>query len=533
MKKAKKTLTIFSISLLTGIALTSCNIYSIVHVGERKSSSVSLSKADSKASSSDGANKGSYYLANDSAYLYGDVERSIDLATVPSTGDVHLLAIPVEISGYSFSANFRTDLDHVLNGQGKTDTGYWESLASFYEESSYGNLHLSFDIADTYDCGYTASELVDYDTKNGTPAASEKVLNEAVENIASVKGADYLKQFDNDGDGWLDGIILIYSCPNYLANNNNKIYQIDKNGTFWAYTYWARNDPNTARPTANTYFWCSYDFLYEAVHSPKVDSHTLIHEFGHMMGLDDYYGMYDARGNQVSGYNPAGSSIMEDENICDHDAFSKYALGWLKPYVITGDSTITITPSQDGGEGSAILIPSASYNDTPFGEYLLLELYTPTGLNYLDSHVKYSSRPLGVDVSGIRMWHVDSRLADILIDSKGNVSRYSYFTGDELEDNHYYRVAATNSQKNAGFASNSAFDLLSLVDASGVKDFRNGDYAGRTTLFQSGNEFNPAAYKKYFTNKTAAWNDGTALDFTISFDKVSEESATVTIEFTA
>ena len=326
MNKSKKTLTIFSISLLTGIALTSCNIYSIVHVG----------------------NKGSYYLANDPAYLYGDVERSIGLATVPSTGEVHLLAIPVEIGGYSFSANFRTDLDHVLNGQGKTDTGYWESLASFYEESSYGNLHLSFDIADTYDCGYTASELADYDTKNGTPAASEKVLNEAVENIASVKGADYLKQFDNDGDGWLDGVILIYSCPNYSAST--KIYNIDKNNTFWAYTYWASNDPNTARPTANTYFWCSYDFLYEAVNSPKVDAHTLIHEFGHMMGLDDYYGMYNVKGNQVSGYNPAGGSIMEDENICDHDAFSKYALGWLKPYVVTGDSTITITPSQDGGE---------------------------------------------------------------------------------------------------------------------------------------------------------------------------------------
>jgi hypothetical protein len=77
---------------------------------------------------------------------------------------------------------------------------------------------------------------------------------------------------------------------------------------------------------------------------------------------------------------------MMDMNVTDHDAFSKLSLNWVKPYVVTGDSKIT----HQSGRKQWRLHPHSSQKEAPgmapaFDEYMLLELYTPTGLNQLDS----------------------------------------------------------------------------------------------------------------------------------------------------
>ena len=61
-----------------------------------------------------------------------------------------------------------------------------------------------------------------------------------------------------------------------------------------------------------------------------------------------------------------------------------------------------------------LLSPSPNSSNSPFDEYLLLEYYTPTGLNKFDCDYSYHypyDYPQGPKASGIRVWHVDARLA--------------------------------------------------------------------------------------------------------------------------
>ena len=58
-----------------------------------------------------------------------------------------------------------------------------------------------------------------------------------------------------------------------------------------------------------------------------------------------------------------------------------------------------------------LLTPEWNSYDSAFDEYILLELYTPTGLNKFDTDYQYSGRyPQGLNLCGVRMWHVDARL---------------------------------------------------------------------------------------------------------------------------
>ncbi|MBP5092233.1 MAG: hypothetical protein J6328_06760 [Bacilli bacterium] len=463
---------------------------------------------------------------------YSEINGTTGASNIPSTSSepFHVLVIPVEIVGWEFSKtypNYRQDLINTLNGDGYSDTGYWESVSSFYRKSSYGKLNLQFDIAPIYNCGLSAKGLAKID--NGGAEGPISILNNAVSLYRQRIGREAMRQYDNDGDGWLDGVIMIYSCPDFASSLS--ISAIDPNGElYWAFCYWAAEYYPTASeksdPVANLFFWASASFLYtQSTRSPRSDAHTFIHEFGHMLGLDDYYAVMTGEG--YSSYNPAGGWIMEDHNILDHDIWSKMALGWVNPYVVTGDCTIEINPSAYNGD--CILVPSRNYNGTAFSEFLIMELYTPTDLNYLDSHEKYEKRELGYSTYGVRLWHVDSRIARGTL--RGNEISWAYYDGSTIpNDGHPYKVAASNSSKNVSISAN--YSLLSLIDASGTIDFASGGLGENKCLFQSGDTFKQSnrKYAKYFPNGEL-FNDGSSVGVTISFDLVKADKAVISFSF--
>ena len=476
---------------------------------------------------------GYYRAENVTPFTYRDINYSAGMDNIVSAAaeERHILVIPVEIENYPFASTFRQELYDTLNGEGIKTSNYWESLSSFYYKSSYGKLNLKFDITPTYACGYTAKQLVRINDQGTSGAdASIQVVDEAVEAYRTKFGNASLKKYDSDANGYLDGVIAIYSCHN--SNEDATIGRADPNGeVFWAYCYWTDQEPNVTKPAPSLYFWASYDFLSET-NASKKDAHTLIHEFGHMLGLDDYYA-----GEDVD-VDAAGGSIMMDYNIKDHDIWSKMALGWTTPYVVTGDCTISINPSTVNGD--CILVPAGSFNGTAYDEFLLLELYTPTDLNYLDSVTRYSGRVKGMTTFGVRMWHIDARL--IRTSLYGTSTKWSYWTEKnptELDDENYaYQVAASNCFKDAERA-NVNYSLISLIDAAKKKDFKQtstgSHLADNSCLFETGNTFAPADYSKYFVNskKTGkpTFNNNQSINVNMRFDEVSETKATISFSF--
>ncbi|MFA6781073.1 MAG: hypothetical protein WCR77_02635, partial [Bacilli bacterium] len=247
----------------------------------------------------------------DPNFKYQDLHKVTGYNAIPSPRtDLNILVIPIEFSDYTFSSQTITDINTVFNGT-SAQTNYWESVSSFYEKSSFGNLDLSFTVAPKYNTGYTVSEAAD-PNHYSTQYFSTSLLRESVSNYKSVNGSASTQQFDSDTDGYIDAVWMIYSCPNY--SNSNTIRNISTD--YWAYVTWDYNQsPSTNSPNPNVYAWASYDFIYESG-TTKRDAHTYIHETGHLLGLDDYYNYDDD-----SDYKPTGGIDMMDYNVTDHNVW--------------------------------------------------------------------------------------------------------------------------------------------------------------------------------------------------------------------
>ena len=549
-------------STSTSVGDTSSITNSSVKDSSSEQSSISSSKEtisskeDSSIQESSVSENTGYYIDDssiDDTFNYSAIDLSSGVSSVPSRSSttVNLLCIPIEVSDYPFYGNnkapyandaeLKDDLNRVMNGNGASDTLYWESLSSYYKKSSFNSLNLNVTIADVYKTNKTASQIMNTQVNNSTILTkSDKYVSDAFQDYKTNNPSVDTTIYDNDQNGYIDGIIAIYSAPN--ATNSQTIANIDPEvDLFWAYCFWLNQGVagNVTTPIPSAYFWASYDFLYEGPGCEpggKIDCHTMTHEFGHMMGLDDYYD-YD------QGKAPAGCCVMMDNNIYDHDAFSKLALGWLTPYVVTDTCTITLQPATSSGDCIILPVPG-TYNGTAFGEYLLLELFTPDGLNQLDSTTAYTNREIGYNQAGVRMWHIDARIACIeysYSNQRGWYESNAFYANQTTVKNgmvgnkeYSYQVAASNSKDYCTSlvyedgVTDTGYELIHLIQASKSTTLsRSVTSAKNTDLFKTGNTFNLNSYKAQFPNNTKM-NSGSSLPFNISFDNVSSASATIT-----
>lgn len=456
-------------------------------------------------SSSSFSSSAPLYNAFDSLINVHDLGLSSNTHYLPSKGEDKILVIPIVIQGYESQATsaLHDSITKAFFGA-SGDTG-WESLTSYYQKSSFGQLSFSGTVTDFYECGLTAKEIQGSASGiNGTNV--NNLVNNAVNWYRKTSGSS-LSEFDTDADGYLDGVWFLYTCPNYQEDSS-------LGASFWAFTSWAVGASSLNEPGIDTYGWASTDFLFEG-YGEKADAHTLIHETGHMLGLEDYYD-YD---NQAC---PMGRIDMMDYNIIDHNAWSKFAFGWVSPYVADKVGTITLRPSATSGD--CLLLPTGDgWNGSVFDEYLLLEFYTPENLNYQDAIIGYSARKelRGFSDSGVRIYHVDARLATASAGTKA----YS----DKIVTNRTTTTSLAHSNTASMNLLDSSYRLIQELDCSKKRNFAKGLYtADNSSLFETGNTFVPADYAASFPNRTLA-NDGSVFPYALSIGSIDKEGIRITV----
>ena len=215
-----------------------------------------------------------------------------------------------------------------------------------------------------------------------------------------------------------------------------------------------------------------------------------------------------------------------DLNIGDHNAFSKSLLGWTNPTHVKEAKTYKLKPFESSGD---CLIIKPNWEGSFLDEYLIIEYYTPTGLNYADSHSKYSTRELLYSKNGIKVLHVDARLGKFVWNTTNDNTTYKGFTTDLIKYNSttglytYSDIAANNTASR----SSSERKLVSLIDASVPLDSANrvkkGKYADNSFLFIQGTGF---GYDGKYT--TFKFNSGLDVDFGFVVDSLESNLATLT-----
>ena len=463
--------------------------------------------------------------------------------STPCIGRPKILIVPVWFTdsdtfvSASKKDTVREDIQKAYFGTNE-ETG-WRSVKSFYEEESHGALILDGIVSEWYEC---PSSYSTYRIDDGAVTKTCSLVNTVTNWYFTNHTADK-KDFDFNKDGFLDGVMLIYAAPDYVSMNREAYSNL------WAYCFWAgqSSQPSLESPVVNAFFWASYDFMYGAnammrtgktsyaggdTNHCSVDAHTFIHEMGHMFGLEDYYD-YSSKA-----YDPAGSFSMQDHNIGGHDAFSSYALGWSQAYIPTKSMTLELKPFTSSGE-VVVLSPSFNTYNSPFDEYILLEYYTPTGLNEFDVKNSYKGYyPQGASVAGIRVWHVDARL---VYTNDGTFSPTRMTTNPSYECMYGVGLAMTNTYDDGKSetgdylsvlgSSYYNYNLLQMIRNSTTATYlptSERDALSNNTLFRTGSTFTMNDYGRQFVNR-GKLNSNKDLGFTFTVHSTTAEGAVITI----
>ena len=510
------------------------------------SSSASSSSSSSSAAPIEPLNGG--LTANAASYTYADYcAKNEGEASTPSVGRAHILVVPIwfqDSNTYIATANkelVRSDIATAYFGTNQ-ETG-WRSVKTYYEEESHGALTLTGTVSEWYTESRYSSSFKD--ENSGVYAVMSLV--DTVTNWYFDKHQDDAKSnYDRNGDGYMDGVMLIYGRADYSAKR-------ESTNNFWAYCYKTFSDPGTLEdPNPNSFFWASYDFMYGSTKaaertgvssrpyhsgdtsSAKVDAHTFIHEMGHMYGLDDYY---DYSGQ----YNPAAGFSMQDNNVGGHDPFSSFALGWGKAFIPNKTVTIELKPFVSSGE-MIILTPKWNDLNSPFDEYLIVEYFTPTGLNQLDCNRLYANHgPKGPKTSGIRVWHIDARLLYYDDEYGRDVSNIKVTNDPTTSLGKYVGLMMSNTYFSSRDSGSSAYasplgmaygnyNVLQLIRNDTTETYCPTSDLSSTDLFVEGDAFTPYTFKNQFVSDTnAKLNCGKYLGYSFTVDAISSESATIRV----
>ena len=317
----------------------------------------------------------------DALYVKNVSDQGYYLDGCPTTGKPAVLVIPVDFSDMTASSlGYDIDILTDMLVAGSDGCEYY-SLHDYYYISSYGQLDLDITVLDYWfrpknTSSYYYKQTTDY-YGDSIPIGDQMVLDEA---LAYLESRMDLSAFDSDKNGIIDSVILV-----------NTLEIDDSDNFYWAYRYWNIYADSEGYyyeydgVSANDYIWMSYQFIFESTDSygnvtfndkSARCPYTFIHEFGHVLGADDYY---DTTGET----SPLGGYDVMDAMSGDHNPFTKINYGWItKSRLIVADGSVTVTIEDFSQNGDTVII--ASNWDPKLGayqEYYVLMYYTNKGLN--------------------------------------------------------------------------------------------------------------------------------------------------------
>ena len=505
--------------------------------GETVSSNTSTSSNSSSVSTSNTttSSQGNYSKTNadfqKASTTYVDekgVEQNLNMQTLfNNANNPHLdpienqrvLVVPFGFQDENLKTNVQTqsNIERIrttfFGTQEEIDAvGGWTSVSNYYSTSSFGKSEFKGDVVNTW-CEYngSSSDFLKAAGGNLGTTAAEYVRSWYISEYAKTshgslgENAEPLSYYDQDNDGFIDLIWIVYSI-NYSQDNTQ---------TWWAYVTYTSNtaSKDLSRPNVKTLGWASINFMNDAYNG--YDAHTFVHETGHTYGLYDYYDYNDK-------WSPMGGIDMMDHNLGDHSAFSKFTLGWVNPLVVDDSSIITLRPTTTTGD--CFILPSPNYNGTAFDEYIMVEYMSPVGLAKKDYTYGYKNTN-GYSDNGIRISHIDARTvteasltaenyADPKISTNFRVCNSK--AGRQLNgsDTNFFPdyVKGKTKYERIGTANSYALTMIyeSNPDLNDNITTSKGNSASNSSLFKSlsrfslENESNIA--KVYMPSKTNLWN---------------------------
>ncbi len=318
----------------------------------------------------------------------------------PLNGSPKALVILANFKDKSFVVSSpQTSFQNLVTQDGYSANGGTGSAKDYFMASSYGKFAPNFIVVGPV----TLPQTLDYYGKND---ASDQDTNPAQMIVdacaaANTAGLDFT-QFDTDNDGYVDNVFVYYAGYNEAEGGPVN--------TIWPHRWSIASAGITTGITFNGKKIEDYSCTSELKGnsgSNMCGIGTFCHEFGHVLGLPDYY---DTSGTQ--------SNTLNEWDIMDYGAYSnggntppiysaydRFFLGYLIPEQISSSSNLTLRPLYQGKTtvpntiGQSFLFSATTHNlnraaPSP-NEFFIVEYRKKTGWDtYLPAE-------------GMCIWHID------------------------------------------------------------------------------------------------------------------------------
>jgi len=276
----------------------------------------------------------------------------------PTTGNRNLVCILIGFSDVAFTKT-NSDFNNLFNQLNYTGDGANGSVKDFYLENSYQQLNLNITVAGPFVAGHNMA-YYGADTGSSHSIRAKQLVSEAV--IAADPYVNYA-DFDNDNDGFVDGVYVIFAGYGQEAGASSD--------AIWSHASSISPSLNLDGKTIKKYS-CSPEKRGNSGNNISRIG-VICHEFGHVLGAPDYYdtnygtnGQYDGTGSWD--LMAGGSWNDNGRTPASHNAYTKTMVyNWAVAKIINSPMMITL---QNAAEDSSSFY---RFNTTTNNEYFLIE----------------------------------------------------------------------------------------------------------------------------------------------------------------
>lgn len=275
----------------------------------------------------------------------------------PTTGNRKLVCILVGFKDKAFTKT-QAEVNNLFNQVGYSTGGATGSVKDYYNENSYGQFNLTVDVFGPY----TASQNMSYYGANDASGNDVRPRELVTEAINMADGSANFANYDNDGDGSVDGVYVIYAGYGEEAGGGTNC--------IWAHAWSIPTLTKDGKYISK--YSCSAELRGNSG-STLTAIGVICHEFGHVLGAPDYYDTNYATGGEFQGtgtWDMMASGSWNNNGVtpAHHNAFTKCMIyGWATPTTLTSATNVTLNNAAEYSNSFYRI------NTTTSGEYYIIE----------------------------------------------------------------------------------------------------------------------------------------------------------------
>lgn len=418
---------------------------------------------------------------------YTQVKKSGQPAKV---GGVNLaprgLVILVNFSDVAYqSYNTKAAMSELMNSENYTYNSATGSVREFFKAQSNGQYVPDFDVVGPYTLANNRAHYGANSGAAGTDVLAGDMVIEACK-AADADGVDFTK-YNNDGDTYVDFVYVIYAgvgeadanpkVPNSIWPHNWTI----ASARYYGNCTYTASQCKVDGLTINNYA-CSGELTGNA--SNRCPIGTITHEFGHVLGLPDYYVTDEDASNEGKNYTPGAWHIMDygsynnsgrtPPNYTPHD---KYFFGWATPTLLAKNEKKNCTLTTTYGSAYQINGGTTLKAATDESRVWYLENRQKSGWDtYLPGH-------------GMVVWEVNYNSTDWSNNEPNNENvGYTVVTANSLTRPYTPCVYSTTASSTSGTTFPGTSNVTSYTPTSGCALTEITESGGNITFKYNGGQ---------------------------------------------